>query len=237
MKADRLCDLRRFYLVLSKLFGSGHALTLADANRSLPWPRRGVYFFFEPGEIRSDTGEGPRAVRVGTHALKTAASSTLWGRLSQHRGSSRSLGGNHRGSVYRLLIGASLATREPTLALATWGHGGNALAEIKVAERHLEAEVSKTIGAMSVITLDVDDEPGPASLRGHIERNAIALLSNWRKESVDPPSLNWLGRFCPREKVRLSGLWNNNHVDEDYDPAFLDVMEHLVEKSASRNQP
>jgi hypothetical protein len=232
-----MANLKRFYLLLDRLSCPGQAVVLTATSRSLPWPRRGVYFFFEPGEMRSGTGEGPRAVRVGTHALKTAASSTLWGRLSQHRGSSRSLGGNHRGSVYRLLIGASLAVREPTLASATWGRGGNALAEIKAAEHHLEAEVSKTIGAMSVITFDVDDEPGPASLRGHIERSAIALLSNWRKEPVDPPSLNWLGRFCPRKKVRLSGLWNNNHVDENYDPAFLDIMEHLIEKSASRNRP
>jgi hypothetical protein len=36
--------------------------------------------------------------------------------------------------------------------------------------------------------LSVDDEPGPQSLRGCIERNAIALLSNYGKLPIDPPS-------------------------------------------------
>jgi hypothetical protein len=28
--------------------------------------------------------------------------------------------------------------------------------------------------------------------------------------------------------VRKSGLWNQNHVDEAYDPAFLDRFDELV---------
>ena len=31
------------------------------------WPQRGVYFFMEDGEERSDSGSGLRIVRVGTH--------------------------------------------------------------------------------------------------------------------------------------------------------------------------
>ena len=31
-----------------------------------------------------------------------------------------------------------------------------------------------------------------------------------------------------REIVRRSGLWNNNHVDENYDPAFISLLEHYV---------
>ena len=40
----------------------------------MKWPARGVYFFREAGESRSDTGEGLRVVRVGTHALKAGGS-------------------------------------------------------------------------------------------------------------------------------------------------------------------
>jgi hypothetical protein len=32
------------------------------------WLQRGVYFFMEGGEHRTDSGEGLRIVRVGTHA-------------------------------------------------------------------------------------------------------------------------------------------------------------------------
>ena len=76
--------------------------------------------------------------------------------------------------------------------------------------------------------LAVDDEAGPHSHRGVIERNAIALLSNYRKSPTDPPSSGWLGQHCDRDRVRKSGLWNNNHVDEVYDPRFLDSMEQCV---------
>jgi hypothetical protein len=54
---------------------------------------------------------------------------------------------------------------------------------------------------MPFIWLSVDDEPGPASMRGKIERNAIVLLSNFNKPPLDPPSLHWLGRHCDRDRV------------------------------------
>ena len=69
---------------------------------------------------------------------------------------------------------------------------------------------------------------GPRSERGYIERNAIALLSNYRREALDAASSGWLGRSCNRALVRESHLWNNRHVAEDYDPAFVDRLEALV---------
>jgi hypothetical protein len=53
-------------------------------------------------------------------------------------------------------------------------------------------------------------------------------LSNFGKPPHDPPSTSWLGHHCNRERVRSSGQWNSNHVDETYDPAFLDRLERLV---------
>ena len=78
--------------------------------------------------------------------------------------------------------------------------------------------------------LAVDDPPGRDSLRGYIERNSIALLSNLGRPPLDPPSAAWRGRLCDRGKARVrdSGLWNQNHVDEDYDAGFLDLLEKLV---------
>ena len=82
---------------------------------------------------------------------------------------------------------------------------------------------------MPFLWLSVDDVAGPMSDRGLIERNSIALLSNYGKPAIDPPSPGWLGNDCNRERVRLSGLWNNNHVDEPYDPEFLEIMERHVQ--------
>ena len=99
-------------------------------------------------------------------------------------------------------------------------------------EEPVERAVSKVIGDMRFLWLAIEDEPGPDSKRGYIERNAIALLSNYREDPIDPPSSAWLGRHCSRGKVRPSGLWNSNHVAHSYDPAFLHTMADLIARMA-----
>lgn len=97
----------------------------------------------------------------------------------------------------------------------------------------MEKLVSEVIGEMPFLCLSVDDELGPESLRGYVERNTIALLSNYNNLALDPPSEDWLGYKCDRERIRNSGLWNQNHVDENYDPDFLDTLEGLVSDMVS----
>ena len=228
---SRLDDLQRFYSLLvaldKRLAGARH---LANCSGRMSWPKRGVYFFMEPGEIRSHSVRGPRIVRVGTHALKAGSGTTLWNRLYQHKGVARSGGGNHRGSIFRLIVGTALIERA-AIDCDSWDDRRSSAPPV-VCERELPLEraVSQVIGNMPFLWLSVDDEPGPQSLRGFIERNAIALLSNYGKPPIDPPSDSWLGSHCTREKVRTSGLWNSNHVDESYDPAFLGTLASLVER-------
>ncbi|CAN0547596.1 unnamed protein product [Ectocarpus sp. 8 AP-2014] len=195
----------------------------------MDWPLRGIYFFQEPGEFRNGSRSEMRIVRVGTHALKTGSRTKLWTRLSQHKGQVSTGGGNHRGSIFRLIVGASLIERE-SYDFPTWGKESSAPRVVRKNELPLEQAVSDVIGEMPFLCLAINDEPGPASLRGYIERNAIGLLSDYGKEPIDSPSDNWLGYFCNRERVRTSGLWNSNHVNEEYDPAFLDVLEDLIEQ-------
>lgn len=224
-------DLRRFYAALSTLQQkSGGPRTLELCSGRMKWPRRGVYFFCEPGEERSDSGNGLRVVRIGTHALKDRSKTMLWNRLSQHRGQSGSRSGNHRGSIFRLIVGQSLIARHG-YEYPMWGVGSNAPKDIRVSEIPLECEVSRVIGLMPFLWLGIDDEAGPTSLRGVIERNSIALLSNLGREPLDAPSSSWLGYHCNRPRVRGSGLWNNNHVEETYDPSFLDLLEMLVNQT------
>ena len=97
----------------------------------------------------------------------------------------------------------------------------------------MEQQVSQTIGRMPFLVLAVPDAPGPESARRTIERNAIALLSNYRRPALDPPSSNWLGNHSEREKVRDSGLWNQNHVEERHNPAFLITLERMVTTMAA----
>jgi hypothetical protein len=230
MADGRLNDLGRFYGLLNRLENKlDGKRKLSDCSGKMAWPNRGVYFFYENSESRSDSGLGPRVVRVGTHALNGGSTTTLWNRLSQHRGVTRTGGGNHRGSIFRLLVGTALAKKQGVL-VSSWGKGNTADRLIRNGEQDHERQVSAVIGAMPFLWLEIDDEPGPSSLRAVIERNAIALLSNFGRKAIDPASSGWLGRFCDRERVRLSGLWNQNHVDEQYDPNFLDVFDRLVER-------
>lgn len=238
----RLEDTKRLYTLLDRLEtasgGKGHLNELGTASR---WPRRGVYFFFEPSENRSGSGDGPRLVRIGTHALGTGARSTLHQRLRQHAGRSGGAGGNHRGSIFRLLVGEALIARGDCPACTSWGVKGDiskaaaALAvdrqDLASSEGPVEAAVSAWLARLPFLWLPIDDEPGPDSLRGYIERNTIALASCHSGEPIDPPSSAWLGHFSGRTRVRQSGLWNQRHVEDAYEPAFLDVLQSLIERA------
>jgi hypothetical protein len=228
---NRLADLIRFYEILGSLaVKAGGPRCLANCDGRMGWPQRGVYFFFEPSEVRSDIWQGQRVVRVGTHALTTSSRTTLWNRLSQHRGTVTPKGGNHRGSIFRLLIGAAVLARDGKGDCTSWGQGSSADTVIRNSERAVEACVSDYIGAMPFLWLAADDLSGVDARRGYIERNSIALLSNFGKPAIDSPSPHWLGRSCPRDRVQCSGLWNQNHVEEAYDPSFLDTRDRFVSR-------
>jgi hypothetical protein len=235
MLNEDLRNIQLFYQLLDELEQkNGGKCRLKDCDGFMSWPERGVYFFFEPGEVRTTSGEGLRCVRVGTHALKKNSNTTLWKRLLQHRGTTAGRnpgGGNHRGSVFRHHVGTALMKREdwPKEIERNWG-GSNAARSIKKTEVPYERAISKYIGSMLFIWLEIEDEPGPKSLRGYIERNTIALLSNYQRthNPIDPPSPNWIGLWAQNEKIRKSGLWNVNHVDENYDEQILDTLKSFI---------
>ncbi len=225
-----MTDLIDFYDILDQLqLKVGSPRKLKNCNGYMAWPKRGVYFFMEDGECRSDSGKGLRVTRIGTHALKAKSKTKLWARLSQHRGTVISGGGNHRGSIFRLLVGTAILERDGN-ANPSWGRGSTASRQIRQGERFLENAVSDVIGNMPFLWVAIEDEAGAESLRGYIERNSIALLSNCSEPVLDKASTNWLGHMCNREKVRGSGLWNQNHVSEIHDPNFLIQFRKLVDK-------
>jgi hypothetical protein len=110
MNRNRQAHADQIYRLLHELAQRERGLRrLVDAPAKDGWPRLGVYFFFEDGEVRANGSL--RVVRVGTHALTATSKATLWGRLRQHRGQvgGRSPGGgNHRASVFRRHVGAAL---------------------------------------------------------------------------------------------------------------------------------
>jgi hypothetical protein len=219
----------RFYLALGELAAICHGpRCLRDCHGTDGWPRHGVYFFHEPGEVRTNGDD--RVVRVGTHALTAISQTTLWGRLRQHRGhlaGHRAGGGNHRASVFRRHVGAALIRREnlPRELLDSWLDRKGPQPGWAAQEHQIEQAVSLHIGAMPFLWLAV---PGRAD-RDRVERNSIALTSRLAHGS-DRPSADWLGRDAGRIEIRTSGLWNVDHVRHRHDPQFLDLFEQLIQR-------
>jgi hypothetical protein len=193
-----------------------------------------VAWFYEKSERRTDSGSGARIVRVTTHALKPELNSSLWDRLAADKA------GAHRQSPLRTMIGLGLRDLMGNAEPQSWGRGADVAAAaregkqnletVQKQEAALEAAVSLYVGQMPFVFLAVNDPPGPSSARAFIEKNSVALLSNYARAVVDAPSPAWLGRRCGREKVRQSGLWNVTHVDAAYDPSFMDTMKSLMEE-------
>ncbi len=223
-------QLESFYDLTSELArGLGGSLLFSACSGEMRWPRRGLYLFSDDNERRTGAF-GSRVVRVGTHAVSRGSRSTLWGRLRAHRGL---VGGSgaHRSSVFRLHVGAALLAKTERRELyPNWARAKAVDRAVWEAEAPLEREVSSYIGAMRLLYIAVPDEPSPTSDRGYLERNAIALLARVGAQR-DHPSENWLGRWSPQERIRRSGLWNLDYVDDFTDDRFLDVFAEYVDRT------
>ena len=187
---SRRDDLDRLYGLFDRLRSNvGGTRTLDDCTGYMDWPDRGVYVFFAPDERRAD-GSFPRATRVGTHAVSAGSGTSLWDRLRTHRGAQRGTyegGGNHRGSVFRERVGEAFVERDGLGdEYPEWGRGSTADRDLRLSELDLERRVSDYVRGLPFLYVAVDDDPGPESDRAYVERNVIALLSNHRRDSLDP---------------------------------------------------
>ena len=223
MDSNRIDHLKRFYEILDYLKSDvveGYRC-LSKCNKDSGWPSHGVYFFMEVGEERKDSGKGLRVVRVGTHSVKQGGSqTTLWDRLKTHKGTEAG-GGNSGSSIFRRLVGSALTKKCD-------------LSEEEL--ESLEYRISCKIRSMPFLWLKVNGGGKGPKDRKFIEKNSIALLSNYNRETkLDVPSNDWLGRYCLDTKRRqnckviCSGLWNQQNVGNKYQPSFLDKLEEIVE--------
>jgi hypothetical protein len=220
----RYRDMQMLYRILALLHNSpGQFVRLADLDPR-PMPEKGVYFFFDPRERSRVSGKLPRLVRVGTHAVSAGSRATLWQRLRTHRGTS-STGGNHRSSIFRLHVGSALLALSNS-TMTSWGKGQDAPSSIRRQEIELENEVSSYLGDLLVAYIAISDIADPNSDRSYIERNTIALITG--AGLIDAPEPQWLGTRSPTKAIRESGLWNVNYVGDEYEPAFLRVLESYV---------
>jgi len=154
---------------------------------SFGWPSHAVYFFIDDEEARLEGAT--RAVRVGTHALSATSATTLWQRLSTHRGhvsGSRPGGGNHRASIFRLHVGTAMLARGdwPSAVRNSW-RNKHASPAMRHAEYPLEQAVSHYISGLPLLWLDV-----PARTdRGLIEQHHRPSVQTRRGRGSSLPTM------------------------------------------------
>jgi hypothetical protein len=120
-----------------------------------------------------------------------------------------------------------MARERNTAWPATWAAGQSAPRDVTDREIDLERMVSRDIGQMRVIWIDVPDEPAPTSERAYLERNSIGLLSRFNL-LMPFKDKEWLGRYSKDWRICVSGLWNLNHVFMRPDDAFLDRLAQSI---------
>lgn len=165
-------------------------------------PLNGIYVLFEEGEPAHG---GDRIVRVGTHT----GTDRLPHRLEEHF-----LAQNKDRSIFRKNIGRALLKRDADPFLRQWEldltPSANKKRYASLVDRDKLVEVEDRVtayiqSAFSFVVLRVDDAP----TRLDLEARLISTIS-WCEGCH--PSRIWLGLHSPKDKIRNSGLWQENHL-------------------------
>jgi hypothetical protein len=184
MEKDELCwEVHKLVNGLKSFQGSSEEL-----------PLNGIYFFFEDGEsCEKDGAKLERIVRVGTHREQGNFRRRIWYHYN----------GNKNGSVFRKHLGGALIARDDPSdkRLSQW------LAQDTPTYPEIEELVSRILRNRFHFRYVIVDDPDE---RLQLEECLIATLAGCQSCK---PSSNWLGRYAKDEKIRLSGLWNSQHVD------------------------
>lgn len=184
-----------------------------------PWKRTAGEWnihFFERGEHANLGSKSvDRIVRIGTHM----SDSRFRGRIRQHYGNKKSLGGNKNGSVFRKHLGGALlllTDAEDNQINAWLTQGGASFGEV---ERQV-SQVLRDNFTFSCFRVDSKEE------RLNLERALIALLAQYPLSS---PSDHWLGQKAESKKINQSGLWNTQQIDATPVTAYeLVRLEELI---------
>jgi hypothetical protein len=160
-------------------------------------PKNGIYILFEKGEFAHSIN---RIVRIGSHT----GDDQLPSRLNQHF-----INENKDRSIFRKNIGRALLNRDNDSFLQKWDFDLTTR-EAKEKYSHMidlnmqgkiEKRVTKYLqDNFSFVVFQIDDKTHRLDLESKII-STISLCKNCR------PSENWLGNSSPKEKIRKSGLW------------------------------
>lgn len=178
-------------------------------------PKNGIYVLFEDGEEAHGTS---RIVRIGTHT----GNNQLRPRLKQHF-----LNEKKDRSIFRKNIGRCLLNRDNDPFLEFWEldlTSSAAKAEYAAKIDHkkqneIESRVTEYIRShLRFVAFEVRDK----DRRLDLESKIISTVSLC--ESCGH-SATWLGRHSPKDKIKMSGLWQVNELHKS--PLSVDELQEL----------
>jgi len=168
-------------------------------------PQNGIYIIFEKGELFNGYD---RIVRVGTHT----GVSQLRSRLNQHF-----VKKNKNRSIFRKNIGRCILNREQSPYLPLWELDITSRIDKEKNFKLLDLEFEKMIenrisvyiqGNLSFCVFQVETK----EQRLFWESKIVSTLA---KSKELKPSENWLGNFSPKDRIKISGLWQVNELYND----------------------
>lgn len=187
---------------LHKLFNEQNRFTFPFKDREKEIPRNGIYIIFENGETFNDYD---RVVRVGTHT----GEKQLRSRLNQHF-----VKENKNRSIFRKNIGRCFLNKEKNQYQKLWELDITSKTDkdknLKLLDLDFEKQLEKRISeyiqtnfSFCIFQVDTKEQ------RLFWESKIISTLA---KSNELTPSINWLGNYSTKDKIRQSGLWQVNEL-------------------------
>lgn len=185
---------------LHKVFNSQIRYTFPFKQREIP--RNGIYIIFEKGEYFKNY---ERIVRVGTHT----GENKLVPRLKEHF-----VKENKNRSIFRKNIGRCMLNKVGSNYLPLWELDTTSRKDkeknLKKLDLDFENEIEKKISdyiqtnlSFSVFEVETKEK------RLFWESKIISTLA---KSGELKPSVNWLGNYSTKEKIKSVGLWQVNEL-------------------------
>ena len=198
-------EIRNITKELHQLFNQQRRFTFPFKQSAKEIPKNGIYIIFEKGE---KFGNLDRIVRVGTHT----GNNQLRSRLDQHF-----VKENKNRSIFRKNIGRCLLNKKNHPYLNFWELDITSKADkeknFKLLDPDFESKIEKQISEyiqsdFSFCTFAIDSKEN----RLFWESKIVSTLA---KATGIKPSSNWLGNYSPKDKIKISGLWQVNELYND----------------------
>jgi hypothetical protein len=190
---------------LHKLFNELDRFFFPFKDKEKCIPENGIYLIFEKGELFDNFD---RIVRVGTHT----GEKQLRSRLNQHF-----VNENKNRSIFRKNIGRCFLNKDQSTYLPLWELDITSKAEkeknLKLLDLDFEKKIEQRISNyiqnnLSFCVFQVDTK----EKRLFWESKIVSTLA---KSNELKPSKIWLGNYSTKDKIKATGLWQVNELNNE----------------------